>query len=176
VPPFRDKTYEMEVEFLDNIKVKLPQMEAKLDECQSMDNYENLFYRFYHQSNKVYQLQTVTQEILDLLKEVAPKGKSFCKYFQEIIDAGASGKEFSLEHNDDWTTHTRPMIEAFCHARYFLEMCIKCSKELSKPPSPMPYGYAALMELFDIWGYADFETRMLKIKKQKKKRGPSRVH
>jgi len=148
MPPFRDKTYEVEIELLSKIKAKLPQLETKLDECLSADSYENLFYRFYHQSNKVYRLQTVTQEIIAILKEVAPKGKTFCKYFQEIIDEGANAKKFSLKHNRNWTKHTRPMIEAFCHARYFLEMCIKYGKELSKPPSPMPYGYAALMELF----------------------------
>jgi hypothetical protein len=54
------------------------------------------------------------------LKNVAPKGKLFCSEFEEIIKAGASGKHFEPEHNISWTMHTRPFVEAFFHAKFFL--------------------------------------------------------
>jgi hypothetical protein len=160
--PFREKTYEMEVELLAKIRANLPVLEAKLKEFLSHDIYDNFLYRFYSQSFKVYYLQEVTQEIIVMLREIAPVGKTFCSYFQEIINAGASGTEFERSHNDNWTLHTRPIVEAFFHAKYFLEMAVKCGKEVSEPPSPMPYGYAALITLFDIWGYADLEARMIR--------------
>jgi len=151
MPPFREKTYEMEVELLSAIKARLPLMEAKLQECLSQNTYDNFIYRFYHQSYKVYYLQEITQEMVALLREIMPEGKTFCPYFQEIVNAGASGKEFESAHNKDWTAHTRPIVEAFFHAKYFLEMAVKYGKMLNQPLSPMPYGYAALMELFGVW-------------------------
>jgi hypothetical protein len=151
MPPYRDKTYEMEVALLSNIKANLPALEAKLFEILSHDIYDNFLYRFYNQSFKVYYLQEVTQEIIVMLREIAPVDKTFCPYFQEIINAGASGTEFERSHNDNWTLHTRPIVEAFFHAKYFLEMVVKCGKELSEPPVPLPYGYAALMTLFGMF-------------------------
>jgi len=151
MPPYRNKTYAMEVELLANIRANLPALEAKLEEFLSHDIYDNFLYRFYSQSFKVYYLQEVTREIIVLLREIAPTNKTFCSYFQEIINAGASGKEFERSHNDNWTLHTRPIVEAFFHAKYFLEMAVKCGKEVSEPPLPLPYGYAALMALFGMW-------------------------
>jgi hypothetical protein len=45
---------------------------------------------------------------------------------------------------------TRPIIEAFFHARYMLEMAVSYGKELERPPSVLPSGWAALLYLFDL--------------------------
>lgn len=47
------------------------------------------------------------------MRDLAPEGQSLCNEFEEIIKEGASGKEFEHEHNEKWTYHTRPFVEAF---------------------------------------------------------------
>ena len=49
------------------------------------------------------------------------------------------------EHNEKWTHHTRPFVEAFFHAKYFLEMVIKYGKEIEEPPEILPSGWAAVL-------------------------------
>jgi hypothetical protein len=70
--------------------------------------------------------------------------------FEEIYRAGASGKRFELTHNQDWTSHTRVFLEAFFHAKYFLEMAVKYGKELEKPPEMLPSGWAGLLYLYNM--------------------------
>jgi hypothetical protein len=43
----------------------------------------------------------------------------------------------------------RPILEAFFHARYFLEMAVRYA-DLSAPPQTLPSGYAALLSLFGL--------------------------
>ena len=58
-----------------------------------------------------------------------------------------TGKTFTEEDNKNWLAVTRPIAEAFFHARYFLEMAIKYGKELEFPPQQLPSGWAALLYL-----------------------------
>ena len=44
---------------------------------------------------------------------------------------------------------TRPILEAFFHARFFLEMAVRHA-HLESPPSPLPSGYAALLYLYGL--------------------------
>ena len=78
-------------------------------------------------------------------ESLAPEGARFPQMFREIIDAGAGGKEFEVAHSQEWTRHTRPFVEAFFHARFFLEMAVKYGKELETAPASLPSGWAALL-------------------------------
>jgi hypothetical protein len=140
----------MEEQLLTNIKVKLPELEELMEEMNSHWYYEDPIYRFYHQSFKVYNLQNETKKIIEVLKSIAPEGQNFCKEFQEIIESGAGGKKFELEHNENWTYHTRVFVEAFFHAKFFLEMAVKYGKELKKLPDMLPSGWAALLCLYNL--------------------------
>jgi hypothetical protein len=42
------------------------------------------------------------------------------------------------------------MLEAFWHARFFVEMAVKYGRELEEPPSTLPSGWAALLYLYDL--------------------------
>ena len=68
-------------------------------------------------------------------------------WFLEIVTAG-TGKEFRVEDNETWTAVKRP-IEAFFHARFFLEMAVRYAM-LEAPPLPLPSGYAALLYLYQL--------------------------
>jgi len=133
---------------LANIKAHLPDLEKLLKEVNSHWGYEDPIYRFYYHSFKVYNLQRSTQQIVKLLKSLAPGGKTFCREFEEIYQAGASGKQFEMEHNEDWTAHTRVFAEAFFHAKYFLEMAVKYGNALEEAPTTLPSGWAALLCLY----------------------------
>jgi hypothetical protein len=137
-------------EFLQNIKAHLPDLRELLEEISGHWSYEDGVYRFYHQSFKVYALQTVTMKIVEALKKLVPEGTELNPYFKVILEEGASMKEFKLEHNHDWLKHTRPMVEAFLHAKYFLEMAVKYGDELEVAPRMMPSGWAGLLYLFNM--------------------------
>ena len=150
LPNYFTDLKEKENQLLANIKAKLPELDTLLEEISSHWVYEDPIYRFYHNSFKVYGLQNITSRIVDALKDLGPEGKSFCREFEEIINAGASGKNFELEHNKNWTHHTRPFVEAFFHAKFFLEMVVKYGKEMEEPPDMLPSGWAAVLCLYDL--------------------------
>ena len=130
------------------LKSTLPELETLLGECTSHWGYEDPIYRFYHQSFKVYQLQTSTLGIVEKLKALAPD-RALNQWFEQIIGAG-TGKTFAMEDNKNWLGVTRPILDAFFHARYFLEMAVKYGRELEYPPRTMPSGWAALLYLYNL--------------------------
>jgi hypothetical protein len=98
---------------------RLKQREADLDQMwQAMSDhwgYEDSFYRFYHGSFKVCGVQSLTERAVKLLRELLLE-RALNQDFAQISRDG-TGKKFEMEHNRDWLRHTRPMLEAFLHAR-----------------------------------------------------------
>lgn len=139
-----------DAELLANIQARWYDLAKLLDEINSHWVYEDLVYRFYHQSFKVYGIQNETRRIVEALQSIGPNGASINPMFEEIYLAGASGKQFKIEHNREWTTHTRPFVEAFFHAKFFLEMAVKYGKELPEAPTTLPSGWAALLYFYSI--------------------------
>ncbi len=48
-----------------------------------------------------------------------------------------------------WEEHTRPLLEAFMHAKFMIEMAVRYS-DSTELPEMLPSGYAALLYLFDL--------------------------
>jgi chorismate mutase len=136
------------VKLLATIARELPRLDELLQQINRRWGYEDSIYRFYHQSFKVFRLQEFTEEIVDMFRSLAPH-LPLNPWFIEIVAEG-TGKDFSLETNQHWTETTRPIVEAFFHARYFLEMVCKYGKELKEPPQLMPSGWAAVLELYGL--------------------------
>ena len=130
---------------LETIKARLASLEQILG---ASDDWEDLVYRFYHQSFKVYVAQAYTERIVAELQALAPH-LPLNVWFMEIVRHG-TGREFAAEDNANWLPVTRPMVEAFAHARYFLTMACKYGKELDEPPNCMPSGWAALLYLYNL--------------------------
>ena len=139
---------ELAVQLLSSIKQQLPKLEELLAQVESHWGIEDSFYRFYHQSFKVCRLQQTTREICDALQNLLP-GRTMNKWFCEIV-ADGSGSEFVLSHNHDWLPHTRPILEASFHARFFLKMAVKYGRELQSAPDSLPSGWAAVLYLFNL--------------------------
>lgn len=132
---------------LQGLRRDRPELEKLLAKNSSHWGYEDPIYRFYHQSFKVYWLQGQTQSIVDRLQALAPD-LTLNPWFVQIVEAG-TGKEWKHEDNERWLEVTRPILEAFFHARFFLEMAVRYA-DLQAPPQPLPSGYAALLYLFGL--------------------------
>lgn len=138
----------LHAELLQNIKKDLPKLKELLAAASDHWNYEDAIYRFYHQSFKVYYVQPTTVKIVGALADLLP-GHAFNDDFRTIFIQG-TGKTFEHDHNKNWHGHTRPMLEAFWHAKFMLEMAVKYGEELKEPPSPLPSGWAALLYLYNL--------------------------
>ncbi|MDO8429947.1 MAG: hypothetical protein Q7S73_01095 [bacterium] len=134
------------VRLLRNIKKNLPRLEQLLDESSRLS--EDFIYRFYHQSFKVYHLQGITEEMVVALEELL-LGRKLNSWFLEIVKGG-TGKKFTTADNFRWLKTTHSILEAFFHARYFLEMAVRYGKSLESPPDMMPSGWAALLYLYNL--------------------------
>ena len=132
---------------LRNLRSRQPELLALLAECSSHWGFEDPIYRFYHQSFKVYALQDETARIVRVLESLAPD-RPLNPWFRQIVEQG-TGKSFKQDDNADWTRVTRPILEAFFHARFFLEMAVRYAT-LQEPPSTLPSGYAALLYLYHL--------------------------
>jgi len=110
-------------ELLQAIKAQLPQLESLLLVFRS--DYEDRLYRLYHRSFKVYSLQAPRLKPRSFSGTLARLlvGNSARGSRKSIADG--TGFEFAIEHNRDWLHRTRPIVDAFLHAKYFLEMMIK---------------------------------------------------
>jgi hypothetical protein len=93
-------------------------------------------------------LKIKDMEIVESLQALSPDTK-LNEWFFAIIKEG-TGKEFKKEDNERWLEVTRPILEAFFHARYFLEMAVKYVRELKHPPDRLPSGWASLLHLYNL--------------------------
>ncbi len=134
--------------FFAQLQKNLSALEELLRKSNDHWGYEDPIYRFYHQSFKVYYLQQQTLEIVQALQALAPP-LPLNKWFMQIVQEG-TGKTFKIEDNKNWLAVTRPILEAFFHAKFFLEMAIKYGKELKAPPRMLPSGWAALLYLYNL--------------------------
>lgn len=133
---------------LANLKAALPALEELLTEVTGHWTYEDLVYRYYHNSFKVYWLQEVTLKIVAALKALMPE-RELNKAFLQIL-ADGTGKKFEMEHNQRWPEVTRPIVEAFFHAKYFLEMGVKYGRELDEATGLLPSGWAGFLYLYNM--------------------------
>lgn len=133
---------------LERIKSRLPELEELLAESTSHWGGEDPVYRFYHHSFKVYALQAMTCRIVKALRDLGPDGPLHASF--ETIVAEGTGKVFDFEVNRRWTEETRPIVEAYFHARFMLEMVCKYGRELDEAPSLLPSGWAAVLELYNM--------------------------
>lgn len=131
-----------------NLHRREADLRALLNASSDHWGFEDPVYRFYHQSFKVYSLQSQTEAICTELALLSPPACQFDPWFAELVQEG-TGKAFRPEDNAHWTRVTRPILEVFFHARFFLEMAVRYAW-LQEPPNPLPSGYAALLCLYGL--------------------------
>ena len=101
------------------LQESMPKLQALLAECAESGAVEEGVYRVYHQSFKCFALPSWTSRIVFALRELSPD-RPLNPWFEQIVEQG-TGLKFELEHNRRWLEVTRPILEAFFHARHFLE-------------------------------------------------------
>lgn len=140
---------EQEALLVANITQRLVDIDACLERINNEWVAEDLVYRFWHQSFKVYLLQPTTEAIVTLLRELAPGERGLNPWFEEIVKEG-TGRKFDMSDNDDWVRATRPVIDAFFHARYMLEMVAKYGKIRNQEEQFIASGWAAVLCLYNL--------------------------
>ncbi len=134
----------------DNLVAKLPELIELKKELDSNYLFEDMFYRFYYQSFKVYGLQGVTTNIVKLLREISVTNTDrLNEFFEEIIAAG-TGIKFDMDHNQEWTKHTRPIVEAYFHAARWIDVLIDVAQKPFPPKGEaISSGFAAFLCLYN---------------------------
>ncbi|NLI79049.1 MAG: hypothetical protein GX442_21730 [Candidatus Riflebacteria bacterium] len=67
---------------------------------------------------------------------------------------GIGDKKWEMAHNENWSFHTRPFVDAYFHAQFFLAMAVKYGRKYrwrKRVPNVIPCGWGALMCLVGIW-------------------------
>lgn len=133
------------------LKSALPGLQKKLEEVNDHWVYEDGVYRFYHQSFKVFYLQETVKSVVKALEDLRP-GEPLNKWFLDVVKDGTKEK-FDLSFNDEWMKHTRPVVEAFFHAKFFLEMAVQYGRAFKNrkcSPCMLPSGWAAFLYLYNL--------------------------
>lgn len=139
--------HEHELVLLANLRAHRQTLRALLDASSDHWSFEDPIYRFYQQSYKVFGLQSQTATIVRQLSSLVPD-RPLHPWFLEIVRSG-TGRAFTPADNRRWLAVVRPIVEAFFHARFFLEIAVRYA-DLDAPPSPLPSGYAALLYLYQL--------------------------
>ena len=140
----RERTHDL----LRRIKAELPALKEWLLVARAVE--ENGFYRFYHQSYKVFEiLQPVTGKGHDLIIRIGAGIDMPNEWYQQIYQEGMK-HEFDMSVNEHWLETTRPVLEAFWHTRYFIQMMVRYGKKLKSAPECTPSGWAAVLYLFEL--------------------------
>jgi len=135
---------------LNNIKKKLSELRKFLEglnEC-----YEDVVYRFYHQSYKVSLYKPFISDAVELLESLSPLDYKYLEILKmsfQKIKINATGKDiFEACQKDKFSS--KETVEAYFHIKYLFEMIVKYGQKLETPPEILPIGWAAVLYLYGL--------------------------
>ena len=130
---------------LQSIKAHMPELvELRADFAKF---HEDRVYRFYHQSCKVFVLQEFTIRAHAVFLKIGG-GRPLNAWFEIIVSQG-TGKSMQQDTNAHWLEQTRPILEAFFHAKYFVDMMVEYGTKLESATPYLPSGWAAILEVYN---------------------------
>ena len=130
------------------IKARLPELEELARTLREAE--EDGVYRFYHGSYKVFDLQDPVKEAFALIKEIGVEADPPHFDYARIVEAGTAHDFQGERTNANWVVETKPILEAFWHTKYFINMMVKYAKELETVEMPLDYGMAAVLYVFEL--------------------------
>lgn len=141
---------EKDLLLLSNIEANLPELQ-KIQTDFNKFYLEDVVYRFYHQSFKVYYGQDQIRKAVKLFEKLSPE-TGINPWFLEIV-ADATKEGFDHSHNRNWLKHTRPIVECFLHCSFFINTLVDVhhkhrQNKLCK--GFLDTDYAAVAYLFNI--------------------------
>ncbi|MBW5448628.1 hypothetical protein GE107_21510 [Cohnella sp. CFH 77786] len=137
---------ELEEQLIKNINTNSLKIEEMYEKVSGHWVYEDLIYRFYHHSFKAFRSQEYTEEMVSLFSSLL--NVELNERFMRIVRQG-TGKVFDNKVNDYWSEETRPIVDAFLHAKYFLDMLYRY-REKEVRSSSLPSGWASILYLYNI--------------------------
>src|ERR1700676_3938422 len=118
----RSKTHHERINTLfHRIKARLQELEdvaATLEEAE-----EDGVYRLYHGSYKVFDLHDPVKAAFKLIKKIEVDSDPPYSECARIVEAGTK-HQFSATTNENWEAETKPILEAFWHTKYFINMMV----------------------------------------------------
>jgi hypothetical protein len=130
------------------IKARPPELEELSRTLEKAE--EDGVYRFYHGSYKVFYLQRPVKKAFALIKEIGGEADPPHFGYARIVEAGTAHDFQEERTNANWDMETKPILEAFWHTKYFINMMVKYAKELETVEMPLDYGMAAVLYLFEL--------------------------
>ncbi len=140
------KMHEFHEALLRRLKDHLPKLKDEQRNADREFGAPDLFYRFYHQSFKFYRIQGFTVDWTEMFRELG--GCPLNKWYEQIVSEGTH-KVFDLSHNENWLMHTRPILEAYFHARMFLDQMVWCAENMEEAAHVLPSPWAAVLYLYE---------------------------
>ena len=130
-----------------SIKSRLTELEVLARDLEEAE--EDGVYRFYHGSNKVFFLQSPVKAAFSLIKEIGGEDDPPNFEYARIVEAGTA-HQFSETTNGNWEAGITPILDAFWHTKYFINMMVKYANELEAVESPLQPGMATVLYLFEL--------------------------
>jgi hypothetical protein len=130
------------------IKARLPELQELARTLEEAE--EDGVYRFYHGSYKVFYLQDAVKEAFALIKEIGGESDPPNFEYARIVEAGTAHNFQGERTNTNWDAETKPILEAFWHTKYFINMMVKYARELDTVEMPLDFGVAAVLYLFEL--------------------------
>ena len=134
-------------ELMARIKDNLGVLRNLLDELNGHWQYEDIMYRYYHNSFKVQWAKSCTLKAYEALKCIQDPERGMNPQFELIVKEGLT--EIDKDINKEWDK-TRKWIEALLHSKYFLEMVVKYGEKYEEIPQTLDSGLAAVLELYNM--------------------------
>ncbi len=160
---------------INNVVAAKQTLNSLLDFVNENFNGPDGVYRYYHGSFKVLYLQGITIKMVEALASLAPDYESpytppdqetdrvarwsrdpllaeicpefkLTSQFMSVIKAG-TGKVFDHSMNAAWEQETLPVVHAFLHARFMLEVAVSCEPW---DGGLLPSGIALILSLYDM--------------------------
>jgi hypothetical protein len=100
-------------------------------------------------SYKVFDLQDPVESAFKLINEIGDESDPPYSEYVQIVEAGTTNK-FSATTNENWEAETKPILEAFWHTKYFINMMVKYAEDFEKVEMPTRPGMAEVLYLFEL--------------------------
>jgi hypothetical protein len=84
-----------------------------------------------------------------LIKEIGGESDPPNFEYARIVEAGTA-HHFSATTDENWEVETKPILEAFWHTKYFINMMVKYGRELETVEMMVQPGMAAVLYLFEL--------------------------
>ncbi|BAU29727.1 hypothetical protein DFP93_106104 [Aneurinibacillus soli] len=110
-------------------------------------------YRYYRTSAKVYfGMQKYTEQLIDFFRSLIQwdgDSQELNANFMRIMESG-TGKKFTHDMNCRWEEETRPIVEAFFHALYMLEMIVDYGLRKEDVSLGIEPGWGSVLYLYGL--------------------------